>query len=233
MFRTMIRRLKYIPLSLGKIMTLIRLIQRASLVVGLGFASLPFQSRPVHADTAEFCVTAGNGKTACGTLKTVETACVTTSSGATVCGKMKSAKKVQSQEQEEDRTPTQSSGYRKEAGGVTYLLRNCKIADPAIHGPGMKCNFVLTVKRDNQIGQIFSGSGNSSITDFAGNTYASNGVDYSGAWIGEYNTKMSAGIDYVVDLYFPIRQEITKLSLLNVVIANKKILQFRNISVSN
>jgi hypothetical protein len=217
-------------------MTLIRLIQRASLLAGLTFVSLPFISKPVHADTPEFCVTT-SGKTTCGTIKTIETGCVISGSGVTACGKFKFAKKaqvqVQEREQEEDRTPAQNSGYRKESGGVTYLLRNCKIADPAIHGPGMKCNFVLTVKRDNQIGQIFAGAGNSSITDFAGNTYASNGVDYSGAWIGEYSTKMSAGIDYVVDLYFPIKQEITKLSLLNVVTANRKILQFRNIPVSN
>ncbi len=217
-------------------MTLIRLIKRASLLAGLTFASLPFQIRPVHADTPEFCVIT-SGKTTCGTIKTIETGCVISGSGATACGKFKFSKKAQVQaqerEQEEDRTPVQSSGYRKEAGGVTYLLRNCKVADPALHGPGMKCNFVLTVKRDNQIGQMYSGAGNSSITDSAGNTYPSTGIDYSGGWNSAYENKMSAGIDYVVDLYFPMKQEITKLSLLNIVIANKKILQFRNIPVSN
>jgi hypothetical protein len=217
-------------------MTLIRLIQRASLVATLTFVSLPFQSRPVHADTQEFCVTT-SGKTTCGTLKSIETGCVISVSGVTACGKFKSTKKAQVQElEQEERTPAQNSGYRKEVNGVTYLLRGCKMSDRPGQGDGphVKCNFVLTVKRDNQVGYVYAGGGNSSITDVSGNTYPSNYIGYNGnTSYGEYNIKMSTEIDYVVDLYFPMKQEITKLSLLNVLIANKKILQFRNIPVSS
>jgi hypothetical protein len=224
------------PFSFSSIMTLIRLIQRASILAGITFASFSVYGSPAHADTQEFCVTS-NGKTTCGTLKTLESGCVTTGSGATACGKFKFVKKAQAQEREqEDRTPVQNSSYRKEVNGVTYLLRGCKMSDRPGQGDGshVKCNFVLTVKRDNQAGYVYAGGGNSSITDVSGNTYPSIYIGYNGnTSYSEYNIKMSTGIDYVVDLYFPMKQEITKLSLLNVVIANRKILQFRNISVSN
>jgi hypothetical protein len=56
-------------------MTLIRFIQRASILAGITFAGVAFHSGSATADTEKFCVIASNGKTACGTLKAVERAC--------------------------------------------------------------------------------------------------------------------------------------------------------------
>ncbi len=89
-----------LPLPLGKIMTLLRLIHRASILAGMTFASLSVYGNPAHADDALFCVIASNGKTVCGTLKAIELACITTDGSNTICGKFKSATDVQRQGQE-------------------------------------------------------------------------------------------------------------------------------------
>jgi hypothetical protein len=212
-------------------MTLIRLVQ-TSILAGLTFASLSVYNNSAQADTPQFCVVANNGKTACGTLKAVERACVATDAGSVICGKYQSVRGEPAQG--ESRSAAPSAGYRKEAGGVTYLLRNCQQTSriPNAQGGGIKCNFVLTAKRDNQDGFIYAGAGNSSFTDPAGNTYGSNVVRYSGETSTAFAVRMSAGIDYVVDLYFPAQQQITNLSLLTVRVADK-VIQFRNIPISN
>ena len=64
---------------------------------------------------------------------------------------------------------------------------------------GVKCNFVLTVKRDNQVGYVYAGAGKSSITESSGNTYPSSFGSYNGELFASYEVKMSAGIDYVID----------------------------------
>jgi hypothetical protein len=43
------------PLSLGRIMTLLRLIQRASILAGMIFAGLSLHSNLAHANDAQFC----------------------------------------------------------------------------------------------------------------------------------------------------------------------------------
>ncbi|WP_295615336.1 hypothetical protein, partial [Chamaesiphon sp. GL140_3_metabinner_50] len=59
-------------------MTLIRLIQKASIVAGMTFASLSFHSNPVQAEITEFCIIASNGKTVCGKPRGIERMCITT-----------------------------------------------------------------------------------------------------------------------------------------------------------
>ncbi len=99
-----------LPFSFGKIMTLLRLVHRASILAGMTLASLSIHSNPAHADTPQFCVIASNGKTACGTpLKAVERACVTTDGSNSICGKFKSAREGQAQD--EATNPTPIAGY--------------------------------------------------------------------------------------------------------------------------
>ena len=69
-------------------MTLLRLIQRASILAGMTLASLAVHSNPAHAEDVLACVIASNGKTVCGTLKAIERACITTATGSAVCGKL-------------------------------------------------------------------------------------------------------------------------------------------------
>ncbi len=210
-------------------MTLIRLIQRASILAGMTFAILPVYGNPAQADTPQFCVVASNGKTACGTLKAVERACVATDAGATVCGKFKSAREGQAQEprQEEARTPVPSAGYRKESDGINYTLRSCKREESIV-----KCNFVITTKKENKTGFIRTGKGNSSIVDSAGRTYPSSNAEYNASSNSSFNVPLSPGVDYVVDVNFEnIPGQITQASLLN--ISSLKVIQFRNVPISN
>jgi hypothetical protein len=214
-------------------MTLIRLIQAASILAGVTVAGLSFQNNPVHADTPtpQFCVIASNGKTACGTLKEVERACVTTDDNKTVCGKYKSVRGEQAQEprQEEARNPTSSAGYRKESGAVSYLLRSCKRSDS-----GVKCIFVITTKKENQLVNIVAGKGYSSIVDSAGRTYPSSNFEYNGSNRNQFQVNSSPGVDYVVDLNFEnIPGQITKAALVNINEFGGKVVQFRNVPISN
>ncbi len=211
-------------------MTLIRLIQRASILAGMTFASLPFYSNPAHADTPQFCVIASNGKTACGTLKTVERACVTTDNGGSVCGKFKSAREGQEQEpkQEEAKNPTPSAGYRKEVDGITYLLRSCRREDSNV-----KCNLVITTKKDNKSLYIASGKGYSSIVDSSGRTYPTSTLEYNGSSSTAFNVNLSLGVDYVVDFNIEnVPGQITKASLVNISVIGGKVIQFRNVAFS-
>lgn len=59
-------------------MTLLHLVQRFSILAGMTLAGLSFHGDPAHADDSQFCVTASNGKTACGKIKIIERLCVTT-----------------------------------------------------------------------------------------------------------------------------------------------------------
>ncbi|WP_310410600.1 hypothetical protein [Chamaesiphon sp. OTE_8_metabat_110] len=212
-------------------MTLIRLIQRASILAGMTFASLPFYSNIAHADTPtpQFCVIASNGKTVCGTLKAVERACVTTNGTNTICGKFKSAKDGQEQGQEEARTPASNPGQRKELGGVTYVLRSCRRSSSDI-----KCNFIITAKKANKL-NISTGKGKSSIVDSAGRTYPSSSLEYNGDNQNNIFTDMSPGVDYVVDINFEnIPGQVTKASLLSIAMyAGSGVVQFRNVPFSN
>ena len=90
-------------------MTLIRFVQRASILAGITLSGIAFHGGSATAQLEKFCVVASNGKTACGTLKAVERACVSTDNGV-VCGKFKSVAAEQSQEatkpDREDSSPT-------------------------------------------------------------------------------------------------------------------------------
>jgi hypothetical protein len=206
-------------------MTLIRLVQRASILAGITFASLSFHSTSVHADTPQICVIASNGKTVCGTLKAVERACVTTDGSNTICAKFKSAREGQAQD--EATNPTPSAGYRKESDGVSYVLRNCRRSSSDI-----KCNFLITTKKENKNITIHAGQGFSSMVDSAGRTYPSYSFEYNGAITSGVTLNMSPGIDYVVDANFQnIPEQITQASLLN--ISSGKVIQFRNVPISN
>jgi hypothetical protein len=211
-------------------MTLIRLIQRASILAGMTFAILPVYGNPAQADTPQFCVVASNGKTACGTLKAVERACVATDAGSVVCGKFKSAREGQEQEprQEEARNSTPITGYRKELDGITYTLRSCKREESSV-----KCNFVVTTKKEGKQLYIVTGKGHSSMVDSNGTTYPSSNLEYNGRREGTLLTHMSLGIDYVVDIIFEnIPGQITKAVLLNVN-TNGKVIQLRNVLFLN
>jgi hypothetical protein len=210
-------------------MTLIRLIQRASILAGMTFAVLPVYGNPAQADTPQFCVVASNGKTACGTLKAVERACITTDAGGTVCGKFKSTRE---EGQEEARNPTPSASYRKDSDGVVYLLRSCKRSNSDI-----KCNLVITTKKERKYLTVSSGKGNSSIVDSAGKTYPSSNLEYNGRNKPSVIELLSPGVDYIVDVNFEnIPVQITQASLVNIVpinTAQDKVVQFRNIPISN
>jgi hypothetical protein len=213
------------PLNLSKNMTLIRFVQRASILAGMTFAGLSIPSNPAHADDALACVIASNGKTVCGTLKVVERACITTATGSTVCGKFKTAREGQAQE--EARNPTPSAGYRKEVDGVSYVLRGCRRS-----GSDIKCSFVVSTKKENKLSRIFTGKGYSSMVDSAGRTYPSSTLEYNAASSSSFSLGLSPGVDYVVDVNFEnIPGQITQASLLNVFSFN--VLQFRNIPLSN
>lgn len=211
-------------------MTSICLIQRASILAGMTIASIPFYSTPVQAEP-EFCVVASNGKTVCGTLKTIERACVTNNAGSSVCGKFKSVSEGQAQEprQEEAKNSTTSAGYQKESDGVVFLLRNCKRSSSDV-----KCNLVLAAKEDNHRGYIESGKGYSSIVDSAGRTYPSSSLEHNGRNSTSFSESLSPGVDYVVDLNFKnIPGQTTKAALINLSVQNGKVVQFRNVPISN
>ena len=211
-------------------MTLIRFVQRASILAGMTFAGLPFQGNPAHADMPQVCVIASNGKTACGTLQLVERACIITDSNDTVCGKFKYSKEGQQQEprQEEARNPTPSAGYRKESGGVTYVLKSCKRSESIT-----KCSFVITTKKEDKSIDVLAGKGYSSLIDSANRTYPSSNLEYNGAPRILFSQKLSPGIDYVVDVNFEnIPGQVARASLLNVY-SGSGVIQFRNIPISN
>ena len=207
-------------------MTLLRLIQTASILAGMTLASLAVNSNPAHADTAQFCVIANNGKTACGPLQAVERACVTTDAGSVVCGKYKSIRAEQAQA--ETQTPTPNSGYRKELRGVTVLLKSCRRLSSDI-----KCNLVINTKKESQRVLLRSGQGFSSIVDSAGKTYPSSTLDYSGRNSTVFNPTLSSGVDYVVDLNFEnVPGQINQAALVNLS-GGGAVMQFRNIPITN
>ena len=205
-------------------MTLIRFVQRASILVRMTLASLPFHSNPAQAEITEFCIIAGNGKTVCGKSRGIERMCITTNGSNTICGKFKSAKEGQ----EEARTPAPSSGYRKESDGVTVLLRSCRRSRSDI-----KCNLVINTKRESQRVLLRSGQGFSSIVDSAGKTYPSSTLDYSGSNSTVFDSTLSSCVDYVVGLNFEnVPGQINQAALVNL-IGGYNVMQFRNIPIAN
>jgi hypothetical protein len=207
-----------------KIMTLIRLAQRASILAGMTFSSLPFYSNSAHAEDVLACVIASNGKTVCGTLKEVERACITTNAGSTVCGKFKSAK---GDGQEEARTPAPIAGYRKEVDNFVLTLESCKRVDEIV-----RCQIKIFNKGTKKdIGIDTSGS---SLLDLAGRSHPGSVTDF-GSGYGSTTAEINSKTDIIVSITFNnIPGQIVKAQLLNLAFYKGiKPIQFRNVPVSN
>jgi hypothetical protein len=86
-------------------MTLIRLIQRVSLLSSLVVTSLIIHGSPARSD---------------------QRVCIITDDGATMCGKPTSSKK------EAKNPKQQNSGYRKEVNNIVYLLKGCRKSDTTV-----------------------------------------------------------------------------------------------------
>jgi hypothetical protein len=207
-------------------MTLIRLVQRASILAGMTLAGLSVYGNPARADTPQFCVVASNGKTACGTLKAVERACVTTNGTDTICGKFKSAKEGQEQGQEA-RTPAPIAGYRKEVDNFVLTLENCKRVDESV-----KCQLKILNKGTKK--DVGINAGGSSMVDLAGRSHPGSLTDF-GAGPGSTTAEIDSKTDVIVSITFNnISEQIFKAQLLNLAFYKGiKPIQFRNISISN
>jgi hypothetical protein len=215
-------------------MTLLRLIQRASILAGMTFAGLSVYGSPAPADTPQFCVVASNGKTACGTLKAVERACVTTDTGSTVCGKFKSAREGQEQGREEARNPAPIPTQRKEVDNFIYTLEGCQRVDTSV-----RCQIKMVNKGKER--SMYSEAPKSSLVDSAGKSHPGSKVDLGGS--PSYNAGFTIAPN--TDAYFGITFEnvsgsLVKAQLLNLNISDRSIIrggvrpvQFRNISISN
>ena len=213
-------------------MTLIRLAHRASILTSMAFASLFVYGNPARADVS--CIVADNGKAMCGTLISIPRMCISTG-GKTACGKFTSIKEGESSNQSSEpqpqtSNPPQSSGYRKESDNVTYLLRNCRRVSSDI-----KCNFVITTKKEGKSIGLITGKGYSSIIDSAGRTYPSSTLEYNGSINNTFNTTSSSDVEYVVDINFEnIPGQITKAALVSInTYPGNKVIQFRNVPISN
>ncbi|WP_309742966.1 hypothetical protein [Chamaesiphon sp. OTE_20_metabat_361] len=207
-------------------MTLLRLIQRASILAGMTFASLPFYGNIAHADTPtpQFCVIASNGKTVCGTLKEVERACVTTDDNKTVCGKYKSVRGEQAQQETRNLTPIAS--FRKEVDNFVYTLEGCQRVDTNV-----RCQIKIVNKGKER--SINSLSERSSLVDFTGKSHIGSKVDLGGSPEFSVFSTIASGADAYLGITFnDVSGSIVKAQLLNVKIGNRPI-QFRNISIAN
>jgi hypothetical protein len=203
-------------------MTLTRFIQRASILGGITFASLPFLSTPAHSDTPQFCVVASNGKTACGTLKAVERAYVTTDNGSSVCGKFKSAREGREQGQETTK-PLQGMVARKEVDNFVYTLKGCRKSDTTV-----KCELGITNKGKER--QVYINPNATNFIDTTGKSNGASSTDISG--LNSY-VPITPGIDYSASVTFNnVSEQVGKAQLINLETSNGKI-QFRNVSFSN
>jgi hypothetical protein len=200
LFRIIVRRLaktKYLIFQASpKIMTLIRLIQRASILAGMTFAILPVYGNPAQADTPQFCVVASNGKTACGTLKAVERACVTTDTGSTVCGKYQSVRGEPAQE--ESPRPVQGNAPRTVVSNTAFLSKGCSRSETSL-----KCSFLMRNKAEEKFFCLQASS--ALITDSSGKTYKASNVEMGGqssSHICDGNLKLTQDVDYEATLTF-------------------------------
>jgi hypothetical protein len=205
-------------------MTLIRLIQRASILAGMTFASIPFHSNSALADTPQICVIASNGKTECGTLKAVERACVTTDAGSTVCGKFKSAREGQEQEAS---SSAQATVARKEIDNSVFTLKGCRQSETTV-----KCDFVITNKVAEK--RIYFYVGNSTLVDSVGKSHAGTVGDLGGISSRFPDASITPNVDYSASITFenmPVK--LVKSQILNLNFGGVKPVQFRNVPISN
>jgi hypothetical protein len=208
-------------------MTLIRLIQRASILAGMTFASLPFHSNPARSEITEFCIIASNGKTLCGKPRGIERMCITTDGSNTVCGKFKSAKEEQAQGQEEERKPASLSGYQKEVNNFVLTLESCKRVDEDV-----RCQMKILNKGKTRLVDL-SAYG-SSIVDSTGRSHAGSQTDF-GRGPGSSNANVDSKTDVVISITFnKVPGQIVKAQLFNLAFGgDMKPIQFRNVPISN
>ena len=203
-------------------MTLIRLIQRASILAGMTVASLSVYGNPVHADTPQICVIAGNGKTVCGTLKAVERACVTTDGSNTICGKFKSASEGQAQQ---SRQPGPANSSRTVVNDVAFSSKGCSRSDSTV-----KCSYSIRSKGKER---DFTPS-QATITDSSGKTYRAYSIEMGGQTATyPISIKIAPEIDYEATLTFnDVPGGITKVQVFSFIFDNKTV-NLRNITISN
>ncbi len=208
-------------------MTLIRLIQRASILAGMTFAGLSIPSISAHADTPkpQFCVIGSNGKTACGILKTVERACVTTDAGSTVCGKYQSVRGEQAQE--ETKSPTPIAGFRKEVDNFVYTLEGCQRVATSV-----RCQVRMVNKGKERRVEMLAWY--SALVDSNGKSYKGSQADLGGGLSNVVGETMSPGNDVSIAITFDdVQEQIGKAQVLNVALQGTKPVQFRNVPISN
>jgi hypothetical protein len=208
-------------------MTLIRLIQRASILAGMTFAGLSVYGTPAHADTQQFCVIASNGKTVCGTLQLVERACIITENNNTVCGKFKSAKGGQAQEprQEISKNPTPANSSRTAIANVTFSSKGCSRSDTNV-----KCSFSIRNKGAERNFGLYAST--ATITDSSGKTYMGSSVEMGGQTNTSLGMTIAPEIDYEVTLTFEnVPGGVTKVQVLS--FPFDKTVNLRNITISN
>ncbi len=208
-------------------MTLIRLIQKASILAGITFAGLNIPGISAHADTPklQFCVLGSNGKTACGVLKVVERACVTTDTGSTVCGKYQSVRGEQAEG--ETKSPTPLAGYRKEVDNFVYTLEGCQRV-----ATNVRCQIKMVNKGKERL--VSMNAINSALVDPNGKSYPGTQADLGGGLGDGANETMPPGSDVSIAITFSnVQEQISKAQLLNVAFLNTKSVQFRNIPISN
>jgi hypothetical protein len=206
-------------------MTLIRLIQRASILAGMTFSILPIHGNPAQADTPQFCVVASNGKTACGTLKAVERACVSTEAGSVVCGKFKAAREEQAQE--ESPRPMQGNAPRTVINNVAFSPQSCSRSETTV-----KCSFSMRNKGSERV--FCMSASDATITDSSGKTYKASNIEFGGTNnSATCSMKIAPEVDYGAILTFEnVPGGIRKAQVLSFPFENKAV-NLRNINVSN
>jgi hypothetical protein len=210
------------------IMTLIRFVQRASILAGITAISLHIPSSPAHADIKEFCIVASNGKTVCGKPRGIERMCITTDSRNTVCGKFKSVKEGEAQAQEEETPrPIQGNAPRVVVDNVVFSSKGCSRSDTTV-----KCSFSMRNKGEERI--FYLTQTDVTMTDSLGKTHKASRIEMLGD-SGVYNIggKFTPEIDYEAIMTFDnVPEGVKKSQVLSFPLRGKTV-NLRNITISN
>lgn len=203
-------------------MTLVHLVQKASILAGITFTSFSFYSVSVRADSPQICVVANSGKTVCGNLKTGERACVTTDGSNNICGKFKSTGYGQ---RPEEKQPIQNTVTRTEINNFVFTLKGCRKS-----GTDVKCDLKITNNGQEDLVAFWAGM--STFVDTSGKSYNGSTVDLGGASSSYQAEKMVSGIDYSASITFKnVPDRVLKAQLLNLKFIQP--VQFRNVTFSN
>ena len=205
-------------------MTLLRLIQRASILAGMTFASLSIYSNPAQAEP-EFCIVASNGKTVCGKTRGIERMCITTNGSNTICGKFKSAKEGQEQGQEA-RQPIQGNGSRTVVNNVTFSSKGCSRSDTTV-----KCSFSIRNKGAER--DFYLATNTATITDSSGKTYKASNIEMGGQSTYLASMKVTPEIEYEAVLTFDNIQEGVRAAQVLSFPFESKTVNLMNINISN